>query len=869
MKRAYVVKQADLRMDGDLAMNVKRVLPVTQADFATAVANGQAWNVMRYHVVNSLDNMRGGTMRILKVNAPAPGVQRAFLTSETTIITVLGVPPLVLPDAIEGDLVSLKAFGGTEQGLPADYTALTYVENSATTLVPLGVSFGTSNFKMEITAVVQNGSLNLFQSQTSGGLTRGIGGSSSNTIYGKAGSLNDVSITANNYRTAGHKYAISFTAESGTGTLKVDDLTASTTETVTGTYTTGVDSTEQICLFGNTQAQYVGAGTQIFSAKLWKDGVLMLDLVPSRKGATIGFFDLVSRTFKTASTGTLLAGLDTTLAPTPDAPIDIVCNNGVLKARMRSGLPLGYTKLEYIESSGTQWLDTGIYLTDEHIIDTKFTTTNANANLCGSRNPGSPSSSFGITSALDLDLYQATSEINSGGRLRYAIAGNTTYIIHMANGNKYIADENGTILDSNTYSTSSFTSTYTCPIFTIAWGQPAADWTSRARVKMYYFKISKGNNVLRDLVPAKRDSDNEIGMFDLASGVFLTNQGTGVFTSGTVDDELQVYADGTVETIKVCGKNLFDSSSDENEWVKINGSIEYPVTTKSNRISAHSGSVFTVSTSNAASSSNIIIVVFWSAGGEMLSRQAYTSETTHTVTAPAGAAQLLVSCRNWENAGNVQVENGSTATTYEPYYNGGTATAEMLLSIDEYTDQQEIIDGTITRKLGILVLDGVTDGKKLTPTWNATYKRGNIAVPGIKQTSYLIADCACTHFPYSTTVQGAPTSPGFCSRSQDNLVLFTFAGMNNITSANDANDWIAAQYNAGTPVIIVYPLETPTTETVTGQPMSTAQGDNTVEITQASIDGLELEVTYNAGVVLTVEEVEDAQLSPDVEVTIQ
>ena len=51
--------------------------------------------------------------------------------------------------------------------------------------------------------------------------------------------------------------------------------------------------------------------------------------------------------------------------------------------------------------------------------------------------------------------------------------------------------------------------------------------------------------------------------------------------------------------------------------------------------------------------------------------------------------------------------------------------------------------------------------------------------------------------------------------------------------------------------------------------MQTATGDNTAEITQAGMSGLELEVTYMAGVTLTVEEVEDAQLSPDVEVTIQ
>ena len=52
--------------------------------------------------------------------------------------------------------------------------------------------------------------------------------------------------------------------------------------------------------------------------------------------------------------------------PTPDAPVDIVCNNGVLKARHQSGLPLGYTLLDYIESSGTQYIDTRVKITSTY-----------------------------------------------------------------------------------------------------------------------------------------------------------------------------------------------------------------------------------------------------------------------------------------------------------------------------------------------------------------------------------------------------------------------------------------------------------------------------------------------------------------------
>jgi hypothetical protein len=46
-------------------------------------------------------------------------------------------------------------------------------------------------------------------------------------------------------------------------------------------------------------------------------------------------------------------------------------------------------------------------------------------------------------------------------------------------------------------------------------------------------------------------------------------------------------------------------------------------------------------------------------------------------------------------------------------------------------------------------------------------------------------------------------------------------------------------------------------------------GDNVLEITQASLTGLELEAQYNAAVTLTIQEVQDANLDNNVTVTIQ
>ena len=51
-------------------------------------------------------------------------------------------------------------------------------------------------------------------------------------------------------------------------------------------------------------------------------------------------------------------------------------------------------------------------------------------------------------------------------------------------------------------------------------------------MKLYSYKIYKNNELILDLVPCYRNSDNEIGIYDLVNNNFLTNQGAGTFTYG-------------------------------------------------------------------------------------------------------------------------------------------------------------------------------------------------------------------------------------------------------------------------------------------------------------------------------------------------
>lgn len=58
-------------------------------------------------------------------------------------------------------------------------------------------------------------------------------------------------------------------------------------------------------------------------------------------------------------------------------------------------------------------------------------------------------------------------------------------------------------------------------------------YRGNAEKRITYFKYwDKDDNLLRDMVPCYRRSDNVIGMFDKVSTTFFTNAGTGTFTKG-------------------------------------------------------------------------------------------------------------------------------------------------------------------------------------------------------------------------------------------------------------------------------------------------------------------------------------------------
>lgn len=75
------------------------------------------------------------------------------------------------------------------------------------------------------------------------------------------------------------------------------------------------------------------------------------------------------------------------------------------------------------------------------------------------------------------------------------------------------------------------TSQYTLPIF-CEYSPPRSAYQNFAQVRLYSFKIYDGNTLIRDFVPAIRNTDYEVGLYDKVNNLFYANSGKGVFKPG-------------------------------------------------------------------------------------------------------------------------------------------------------------------------------------------------------------------------------------------------------------------------------------------------------------------------------------------------
>ena len=236
--------------------------------------------------------------------------------------------------------------------------------------------------------------------------------------------------------------------------------------------------------------------------KIYNDDVLIFNGIPCYRKSDNkpGLYDVINNIFYTNSgTGEFTYG--------PEVPnLDY----------------LHYQEVEYIESTGTQYIDTGIipYKTTTEL---KYAFTNlANEQtVAGCFNEGN-------------NRYYVC-QIDSVGNLSFRNKSNTIIFnttsdtdIHTI---KYNDTNNYVFLDNQNIGTVSNLANSLVNSLTL-FARKSTNMESYSKSRIYYCKIWEDEVLVRNFIPCYRKSDNEIGLYDTINNVFYTNSGTGTFLKG-------------------------------------------------------------------------------------------------------------------------------------------------------------------------------------------------------------------------------------------------------------------------------------------------------------------------------------------------
>ena len=203
-------------------------------------------------------------------------------------------------------------------------------------------------------------------------------------------------------------------------------------------------------------------------------------------------------------------------------------------------LPSAYQRIRYLESTGTQYINTGKIPTDNTRMQLKYYTTSTGSFYCAGARSGSSTVYFaqsGATSGAKVSCTvngtSVTAEdsegvdfkrVSSGQLFEIMIQTNTDstydYSIVDYTHNKYFRTTGVSYTPMGTVSD---------PICLFALNSSCVvSGTNRC----YYFKLYRNGRIIVDGVPCYRKSDGVAGLYDLVTGTFFTNSGSGEFVKG-------------------------------------------------------------------------------------------------------------------------------------------------------------------------------------------------------------------------------------------------------------------------------------------------------------------------------------------------
>ena len=412
----------------------------------------------------------------------------------------------------------------------SDYTQLEYIESTGTQYIDTEYKHNTSKTKysMEVSITSTPNMYNaLFGARTehdsNDAYYVGITNNTNHTTYTCIGGtkVDPISGFNINFNT---KYKIDIDPTRG---ITVNNTLYSII------YKSSITSSYNAYIFGFNTNNSINetVNMKLYSFKIYNDNNLVRDFIPVKRKSdnVLGLFDKVNNGFYTnAGTGNFIAGpsiydgsqLQQNILEIQDLMEQ--CND--LSLDILGGTPKpdplkDYKKLEYIQSTGSQYINTDINIGATTDIEVKFITVQA---------AGGYGRVWGSTSDMKYEL------ADTGGNTGYRISINGTgYSFSTTNDIKIVKmTGNGTVFLNNSQ-IHNFNKSYTGgEKLWLFWGN-SGDWQNvYGRIKLYYAKVWQDNKLVRNYMPVLRKEDNKVGLFDIQNNQFYIDVNNGNFTAG-------------------------------------------------------------------------------------------------------------------------------------------------------------------------------------------------------------------------------------------------------------------------------------------------------------------------------------------------
>lgn len=227
-------------------------------------------------------------------------------------------------------------------------------------------------------------------------------------------------------------------------------------------------------------------------------------------------------------------------------------------------LPDGYTKLQYIESDGTQYIDTGLKANNNTRIEMNCEILSDN-----SANGESVLTIFGARSSGSVKNFSLIYDLDND-RWSYGYGSTRSYLSSNNPVGKYIVDANKQYCYLNNDTLNNTTSTFSCEynMYLFALNDNGdAMWTTTGRI--YSCKIYNNDVVIRNFIPCK-NVNGDVGLYDIVNDDFYGNSDSNAddFIGGDSVTDL-FYEFGAGSMLRATRSRTEEEGFVDSDWVDI------------------------------------------------------------------------------------------------------------------------------------------------------------------------------------------------------------------------------------------------------------------------------------------------------------